>query len=113
MSRLAALIFVALLAACASTEFSSAPGSPAFPKYRGEVTLLDGFPEEGSYDSVGIVIARGTERQDKKDLIEVLKSEAAKRGADAIVLQGDIKTRSRGGIYREKLLGAYALRLNR
>ncbi len=111
MLRTIPLLLLILLGACANTEFTPSPGSPGFPAHRGEVRLLDAFPGEGSYDSVGVIIARGTERNDKKDLIEDLKSEASKRGANAIVLQGDIKIRSRGGVYREKLLGAYALRL--
>ncbi len=72
--------------------------------------MLQSFPQPGSYDSVGIVIAYGVDLTDKKDLIEALQTEAAKRGANIIVLQGDIKVRSRG-TSREKVLGAFALRL--
>lgn len=111
MLRTIPLLLVILLAACVNAEFTPAPGSPGFPAHRGEVRLLDAFPEEGSYDSVGVVIAAGSRNRDKKDLIEDLKKEAAKRGANALILQGDVKMRSRGGIDREKVLGAYALRL--
>ncbi len=110
MSRLVVLILVLLLSSCASTEFSPYPGAPDYPAYSGELRLLDALPQEGSYDMVGIVIARGVDRTTKQDLIEALKEEAAKRGANAIVLQGDIKLTSRGDS-REKVLGAYGLRL--
>ena len=110
MRTLKALIVVTLLGACATTEFNPAPGAPVYPAYRDEVRVLQAFPQEGSYDSVGIVIAYGVDLTEKKDLIEALQSEAAKRGANAIVLQGDVKLRSRG-TSREKVLGAYALRL--
>ncbi len=110
MTRLSALILVALLSACASTEFNPAPGAPSYPAYSGEVKVLPGFPQAESYDSVGIVFAYGVNLTDKKDLIESLQSEAARRGANAIVLQGDVKLRSRGTSI-EKVLGAYALRL--
>ncbi len=110
MRTLAALMMVALLGACASTEFRPAPGAPVYPPYPDEVRVLPGFPPEGSYDSVGIVFAYGVDLSEKEDLIEALQSEAAKRGANAIVLQGDIKIRSRGNSV-EKVLGAFALRL--
>ncbi len=110
MRTLAALIAVGLLSACASTEFKPTPGAPSFPAHRDGVKVLQAFPQEGSYDSLGIVIAYGVDLSDKEDLIEALQSEAAKRGANAIVLQGEVKLRSRG-TSREKVLGAYALRL--
>ncbi len=110
MRTLAALMMVALLGACATTEFNPTPGAPVYPAYHDEVKVLPGFPPEGSYDSVGIVIAYGVDLTDKEDLIEALQSEAAKRGANAIVLQGDIKLRSSRD-RNEKVLGAYALRL--
>ncbi|HSS65195.1 MAG TPA: hypothetical protein VLS27_12245, partial [Gammaproteobacteria bacterium] len=100
----------ALLSACASTRFNPAPGAPGYPAHRGEVKVLQEFPRAGSYESVGIVIAYGVDLTDREDLIEALQSEAARRGANAIVLQGEVKMRSRG-TSREKVLGAYALRL--
>ena len=110
MRTVAALMMVALLGACATTEYNPTPGGPVYPAYHDEVRVLPGFPPEGSYDSVGIVVAYGVDLNDKEDLIEALRSEAAKRGANAIVLQGDIKLRSSRD-RNEKVLGAYALRL--
>ncbi len=110
MRTLAALMMLALLGACATTEFNPAPGAPVYPAHQDEVKVLPGFPPEGSYDSVGIVIAYGVDLTDKDDLIEALQSEAAKRGANAIVLQGDVKLRSSRD-RNEKVLGAFALRL--
>ena len=110
MTRLAALILVTILSACETTGFNPAPGAPAYPAYSGEVNVLPAFPPEESYDSVGIVIAYGVYLSEKEDLIASLKTEAAKRGANAIVLQGDVKIRSRGTSI-EKVLGAYALKL--
>jgi hypothetical protein len=110
MNRSAALILVVLLSACASTEFKPAPGAPRYPAYTGDVKVLQSFPRAERYDSVGIVIAYGVDLTDKQDLIEALQKEAAKRGANIIVLQGDIKLRSRGTSI-EKVLGAFALRL--
>lgn len=110
MRTLSILAVIILLGACASTEFNPAPGAPSYPAYDDEVKVLQSFPQEGSYHSLGIVIAYGVDLTDKDDLIEALQSEAAKRGANAIVLQGEVKLRSRG-TSREKVLGAYALRL--
>lgn len=110
MTRFTSLLLVALLSACAGTEFHPARGATAYPAHPGEVEVLERFPEAGSYDSVGVVIAYGVNITEKKDLIEALQTEAAKRGANAILLQGDVKMRSRG-TSREKVLGAYALRI--
>lgn len=110
MTRLAALILVATLSACETTGFNPAPGAPSYPAYAGEVNVLPEFPPEGSYGSVGIIIAYGVYITEKEDLIAALKTEAAKRGANAIVLQGDVKVRKRG-TSMEKVLGAYALKL--
>jgi len=112
MTRLAALILVVLLSACASTEFNPAPGAPEYPPHLGEVTVLKSLPPAESYDSVGIVIVHGVDLTDKEELIEALQKEAAKRGANAIALQGEVKMRSQGGS-TEKVLAAYALRLRR
>lgn len=110
MARLLALILVALLCACATTEFNPTPGAPQYPPHLGEVTVLNELPQSGSYDSLGIVVVHGVDVTDEEDLIEALQKEAAKRGANAIALQGEVKTRiQRRG--NEKVLAAYALRL--
>lgn len=110
MSRLPALILVALLSACTSTEFNPTPGAPQYPPHRGEVTVLNKLPQSGNYDSLGVVVAYGPDLSDKNDLIEALQKEAAKRGANAIALQGEIKTRyQRQG--NQQVLAAFALRL--
>jgi hypothetical protein len=110
MRSLPALVVIALLGACASTKFNPFPGAPEYSAYPGEVTVLKTFPQSGSYDSLGIVVVYGVDLTDEEDLIEALQKEAAGRGANAIVLQGDVNVRTRGG-YTEKVLAAYALRL--
>ena len=100
-----------LFAGCTSTEYVPSPGVGAYRAYQGEVRVLDGFPAAGTYERLGIVIARGVRLSDRSDLIKDLKSEAARRGANAIILQGDVKTRRSAGGTEEKLLGAFALRV--
>lgn len=111
--RLFPALFLVVVAACTSVEFTPSPGAGAYRPYQGEVRVLDELPAPGTFERLGIVIARGVRLSDKVDLLEDLKSEAARRGANAIVLQGDVKSRRNVGGSEEKLLGAFALRVKR
>jgi hypothetical protein len=111
MPRFLVLLLALFIGGCTSVEFNPAPGAPSYGAYKGEVKLLDRLPPPGRYKRLGIVIARGPRVTDAEDLVEDLKTEAAKRGADAIVLQSDVKISSVPGGYIEKSLGAFALRL--
>lgn len=113
MPRVFVLFLILFIGGCTSVEFNPARGAPSFGAYKGEVKLLDRLPPPGRYQRLGIVIVRGPRATDPEDLLEDLKTEAAKRGADAIVLQGGVKTSSVPGGYIEKSLGAFALRLKR
>ena len=113
MPRVFVLFLILFIGGCTSVEFNPARGAPSFGAYKGEVKLLDRLPPPGRYQRLGIVIVRGPRATDREDLLEDLKTEAAKRGADAIVLQGDMKISSVSGGHIEKSLGAFALRLKR
>jgi hypothetical protein len=113
MSRVVVLFLVVFIGGCSNVQFNPAPGAPSYGAYKGEVKLLDRLPPPGRYTRIGIVIARGPRATEPEDLIEDIKTEAAKRGADAIVLQGDVKISSVPGGYIEKSVGAFALRLKR
>lgn len=105
------LILLLLLGGCAGAEFTPAPGAGSYPTHEGEVRILSEFPAEGSYERLGILIASGVKLTSKEELIENLTAEAARRGADAIVLQGDVKIlRGMGGGSIKKKLGAFALK---
>ena len=111
MIRLILVSMVLLTGGCANAEYTPAPGAAHYAAYRGEVKVLSGFPAEGSFERLGILVAKGVRLSEKEELIEKLKKEAADRGANAIVLQGDVKIRRGSGGSPEKLLGAFALRL--
>ena len=112
MPRVFVLFLILFIGGCTSVEFNPTPGAPSIGAYKGEVKLLDRLPAPGRYQRLGVLIARGPRLSEPAELIEDLKTEAAKRGADTIVLQGDVKISSVGG-YIEKSLGAFALRLKR
>lgn len=104
-------ILLLLLAGCASTEFRPAPEAGSYPAHEGDVRVLSELPAEGNYERLGILIASGVKLTSKEELLEKLVAEARKRGADAIVLQGDVKIlRGMGGSI-EKKLGAFALKI--
>lgn len=112
MVKPAPLLFSLVLCGCADTAFNPTPGSAVYAPYPGEVAVLSAFPQEGTYEQLGIVIAEGVYLTEKEDLVEDVKAAAAKRGANAVVLQGEVRVYKtpRGG--ETKKLGAYALRLN-
>lgn len=111
MYRLCLISVLTVLSGCATSDFSPSPGAGAYGAYRGEVRVLSRYPAAGTYEQLGIVIARGVRLTDKADLLEELKSEAARRGANAIILQGDVKIRRSTGGTEEKQLGAFAVRV--
>lgn len=113
MYRLFLASVLMVIGGCTTAEFTPSPGAGAYRAYQGDVQVLDEFPATGTFERLGIVIARGVRLSEKADLLEDLKSEAARRGANAIVLQGDVKTRRSSGGSEEKLLGAFALKVNR
>ncbi|MDX1514708.1 MAG: hypothetical protein R3174_13300, partial [Gammaproteobacteria bacterium] len=107
------LLMLLLTGCLTNAEFTPVPGADSNRRYEGEVEVLTAFPARGTYENLGIVIVRGVRRSDKEDLIERVKAEAARRGADAVVLQGDVKSRRGASGAEEKSLGAYALKLKR
>jgi len=108
---LGAFVLAAALGACAGAEFRPSPTAPAFEPYSGEVKVLGRLPPADRFDRVGVVIAEGVNLTKKSSMLEQLKREAAARGANAVVLQGDVKTTvdSEGG--KRKKLAAWAIRL--
>ncbi len=111
MFRFVFVSIILLIGGCANAEYTPTPGAARYTAYGGEVQVLSGFPAEGSFERLGILVAKGVRLSEKEDLIEKLKKEAADRGANAIVLQGDVKIRRGSGGSVEQLLGAFALRL--
>lgn len=107
----AVLVLAAVLTGCVGAEFRPTPTAPAFEPYTGEVKVLGRLPPAGRFERVGVVIAEGVKFTSKSTMLEQLKREAAARGANAIVLQSDVKTTpdSEGG--ERKKLAAWALRL--
>lgn len=113
MIRLLLVSILLVFGGCTTAEFTSAPGASIYPAHTGDVRVLEEFPAAGTYERLGIVTVRGVRLSDKSDLVNDLKSEAARRGANAIVLQGDVKSRRSPGGTEELLLGAFALKVRR
>lgn len=109
------LLFAGLavvLAGCTGARFQPAAGAKAYPPYRGEVAVLEDFPAPGSFERLGVVVVDGTEQTADARLRARLLEEAARRGANAVVLQGKIKLAPYRDGALQKRLGAFALRRN-
>jgi hypothetical protein len=116
--RNALLALLALLAMTASgctspARFTPATGSEKYPPYEGQVRVLENLPPSGQYTRVGVVIVEGVQLTKDSDMVAAVKREAARNGADAVVMQGPIKSMrdASGGVQRT--LAAWAIRLNR
>ena len=103
-----ALSALCLLCGCATTDFAPTGDVSAAP-YSGEVKVLERLPATGSYKMLGIVIVRGVALTSDERMFEQLKDRAAAQGADAVVLQGPIRTDENSAGGEDRRLAAYAI----
>lgn len=103
------LVVLSLLAGCASPQFNRS-GLDDHGSHVGAVEVLDKLPTPGSYDLVGVVVVRGVGLTSDERMFDQLRAQAAERGADAVVPQGEIRNRptTEGG--EERRLAGYAIR---
>lgn len=85
---IAAFVLSFILAGCSTGEFRGRSDAPTYPPYKGNVRVLERLPQAGTYERLGIVMARAGTVSYGDTLIKRLKKTAATRGANAIVLQG-------------------------
>lgn len=109
MFRAAIITIIVLLTGCTSSSFAPSAGTRLAP-WEGEVTVLARLPDEGSYRLLGVVMVRGGQVTGDGRMIDRLKERAAAQGADAVVLQGDIRDRPLDDYGVERKLAAYAIR---
>ena len=109
MCRAAIITLVLLLTGCATSSFAPSSG-PRLAPWEGEVTVLTHLPAEGSYRLLGVVTVRGVELTSDERMFDSLKERAAAQGADAVVLQREIRDRPVGKSSDERSLAAYAIR---
>jgi len=105
----ALLPLVLALGGCASSKFT-ASGSERFAPWRGEVTVLERLPPEGTYRLVGVATVSGVTLTSDERMFDDLRALAAEHGANAVVPQGPIRDRATGGGGEERSLAAYAIR---
>ena len=87
-----------MLFACASSLFTPSPGAGLRPSYDGEVRVLKSYPDEGTYKHLGVVLVTARDFSNEANMIELMVQIAARRGANAIILQGKaIKVRTTSG----------------
>lgn len=85
------LLFLILVPACTTTEFTPSHGASRFPPYEGPVDVLEALPPRGEYKHLGVVIVDGAPFASEKSLLKALKAAAAERGGNAVVLQGKVR----------------------
>ena len=108
------LVLIAAVGGCASpAKFQPASGAGKFSAYEGEVKVLENVPSPGAYQRVGVVVVEGVLLTKESDMVAILKEEAAKRGADAVVMQGPVKVTKEPDGSTTQRLAAWAIRLNR
>ena len=100
-----------ILSACTDTKFTQNPTSESYPPYAGKVRVLTTLPSPGSFDRVGVVVVRGPESVSDERLLRDLLDEAAAKGANAVVLQGKVRSSPYKDGFTQRQLAAFALRL--
>jgi len=109
MCRTAIVSVMLLLTGCASSSFAPNAGTRLAP-WEGEVTVLARLPAEGSYRLLGVVTVKGVALTSDERMFDQLRERAAYQGADAVVLQREIRDRPTSGSSDERSLAAYAIR---
>lgn len=110
ITALGLALALVLLSACASSSFTSS-SNRQFPAWRGEVKVLKQLPPPGRYDLIGIVRIEGPNLASDERMYAQMKSQAAGRGANAVVPQSKIRETELSSGGRQRVLAAYAIRL--
>lgn len=108
-----AILAVTISGCTSPAKFTPASGSEKFPRYEGEVRVLENLPSSDQFQRVGVVIVEGVQLTKDAAMVSAVKKKAAANGANAVVMQAPIKETkdSSGGVHRT--LAAWAIRLNR
>lgn len=86
------IILLLLLTACSPVKVKFSGSEKKYDAYAGEVRILTSFPEKKQYVKIGELNAEAALANPNEQVISTLKKEAAKRGANAIVLTQDVVT---------------------
>jgi hypothetical protein len=97
------------LTACSTAEFTPADPTKRFPPYEGEISVLKRLPPPSQFQQVGVVLVSGVNLTSQSKMVNALKKEAAKRGANAIVLQSNTNSLIDGSGGKQKRLAAWAI----
>jgi len=112
-------IVIPLLLGCATSKFV-ATGN-IYPPYTGPVKVYQSAPENVEYEEIGIVSSSGGVIHEWTHLIEAIQREAASKGANAVIIIKEDKSRIGtmsynqfglyGGTAEQKSLTAIAIRI--
>jgi len=100
------------LSACTSVQFNRITNAPEYPPFTGEVQVIESLPAADRFVRLGTVVARGGDAATGAGLTKDLQKEAARNGANAIMLQSPPRegTSAAG---KELRLAAWAFRIER
>jgi hypothetical protein len=86
------IIAALILTACSPVKVHFAGYTKKYEPFTGEVRVLDKLPEKKKYITIGELIAEAYLTNPDDQVINKLKKEAAKRGANAIVIRENVST---------------------
>ena len=104
---------MAIISGCASpAKFQPALGAENLPPFEGEVKVLENLPASNQYKRVGVVTVEGVLLTKEAEMVAEIKKLAAKKGANAVVMQSSMKVTKNPDGGTKRRLAAWAIHLN-
>ena len=106
--RLVIMAMALTLAGCIEADYRPSSNSPALPPFDGPVEVLKKFPP-GEHLVLGTLFVEGGLAVGESTMLKALREKAAAIGANAIVMQGKLRT-SKGPDGTRTKIAAFAIR---
>lgn len=103
LPTISVLLFTFFISACATSKFVIT--GTTYKPHTGVVKVLFSSPEDVKYEEIGLVSSTGGIVHEWTHLIEAMQKEAAKHGANAIIIVREERPEMGGGITYSEQLG--------
>jgi len=110
---LVTMLMVVMCGCTSPANFQPTLGAEALPPYEGKVKVLENLPASNQFKRVGVVTVEGVLLTKESNMVAAIKETAAEHGANAVVMQSQMKVSKLPDGSTRRKLAAWAIRLNR